>query len=263
MKVSSLLSSLAFAGSLVLATATADTTASRQVTKRNLDADNAIAIDAASVVDSLVKAAPLERRTDEGFRHGDGDEDWDGPGDGCPRRFHRNRFGRCVPNRGGGGCWRGYRRNRWGFCVPDRGDYDDDDWRGGPRGGHCPRDFSPSGRGDDGFSLDFDGNGPPDWVPDGWAYFGREIGWAPYSGWIPSPTWRPPVVFLKIVVRVTWWTPSSGWISYWTTRWQWFDIEIPDRWNFSPRRRGGGGGGGCRGGCKRGIERNQRKVLKA
>ncbi|GAA5883290.1 hypothetical protein JCM8547_003935, partial [Rhodosporidiobolus lusitaniae] len=111
--------------------------------------------------------------------------------------------GVCVRNGGRGGCRWGYRRSRFGFCIPDRNDFDSDDWRGGPNDGNCPRDFSPNGSGTDGFSLDFDGNGPPEWVPQGWAYFGEEIGWAPFAGWVPvSASWRPPTVFVQVWVRV-------------------------------------------------------------
>ncbi|GAA5919954.1 hypothetical protein JCM6882_000224, partial [Rhodosporidiobolus microsporus] len=251
MKVSLLLSALAFTGSLLAHPASSGTTG--ELTRRhiNLDVDPPVG----DVLDTVNNAADLantagglDKRCDE-CEDGDGDDDW------CPRRFHRNRFGVCVRNRGWSGCRWGYRRNRWGFCVRDVRDYDDDsddydrDWRGGgwrPSKGWCPKDFTPDGSGHDGFPFDPFGNGPPSWVPSGWLYYGEIIGWAPYAGWVPRTGWAPPVVFLKIVVKVVWWTPSRDWCDYYSTpgRWRWWDYKIPSHWRWSPRRGGQGGGSG-------------------
>ncbi|GAA5836879.1 hypothetical protein JCM11251_005812 [Rhodosporidiobolus azoricus] len=177
----------------------------------------------------------------------DGDDDGDWKKDVCPRRFHRNRHGKCVRNHGYGGCHYGYRRNRYGFCIRDHRDYDGDNdydraWRHKswtPRKGWCPRDYKPSGSGHDGYPFDYHGNGPPSWVPDGWAYFGSQIGWAPYKGWAPSRSWKPPVIFLKIVIKVVWWSPSREWCDYYSNRWhkQYSSYQIPSHWHWKPNRR--------------------------
>ncbi|GAA5854034.1 hypothetical protein JCM9279_003772 [Rhodotorula babjevae] len=130
-------------------------------------------------------------------RHGDDIRD------GCPRRYHRNRHDRCVPNQGSGGCMRGYRRNSKGICV--RIDIEVDvKVELGSRHGKCPRHWRPNGHGKDGWSFDEHGRGPPSWCPPGWAYFGRKHGWAPYHGWVPPRHWRPIEVFIRIWIRITW-----------------------------------------------------------
>ncbi|TNY19243.1 hypothetical protein DMC30DRAFT_418061 [Rhodotorula diobovata] len=152
--------------------------------------------------------------------------------DGCPRRYHRDRHHRCVPNDGEGGCMRGYHRNRKGICV--RIDVEVDvDVEVGPRRGRCPRHWRPNGHGNDGWAFDEHGRGPPSWSPPGWAYFGRSHGWAPYRGWVPPRRWRPVEVFVRIWIRVTWWVPPREWCNYWSSRWSrgW---SVPAHWGWHP-----------------------------
>ncbi|GAA5882506.1 hypothetical protein JCM8547_006307, partial [Rhodosporidiobolus lusitaniae] len=69
-----------------------------------------------------------------------------------------------------------------------------------------------------------------------WAYFGEEIGWAPFAGWVPvSASWRPPTVFVQVWVRVSWWTPPEDWRDFFSTRWTFGDC--PSFWNWQPRGR--------------------------
>ncbi|GAA5898781.1 hypothetical protein JCM6882_003997 [Rhodosporidiobolus microsporus] len=76
------------------------------------------------------------------------------------------------------------------------------------------RSWKCNGSGKDGWSVDIYGNGRPSWVPSsGWAYFGVEIGWAPIAGWSCSSSFELPSVFVKTCGKVTWWKPSSGWLS--------------------------------------------------
>ncbi|GAA6001805.1 uncharacterized protein JCM10292_005917 [Rhodotorula paludigena] len=175
--------------------------------------------------------------------------------DGCPRRYHRYR-GRCYPNKGHGGCWRGYRRDRRGICRRVRVDIDIDidinvdghgrkggRWLGNIKPGRCPHDWQPNGAprsGNDGWSFDSYGHGPPSWAPAGWAYFGRSYGWAPVRGWMPKGGWRPSDVFIRIWIRITWWVPPREWCHYWFGRWpgSW---KVPSHWNWHPKSGGGGG----------------------
>ncbi|GAA5898840.1 hypothetical protein JCM6882_004011 [Rhodosporidiobolus microsporus] len=170
------------------------------------------------------------------YGYGDYKKDW------CPRRFYRSRHGKCVRNHGYGGCRWGYRRNKWGFCIRDHRDYDSDDdydrdWRDDswkPRTGWCPRDYKY-----DGYPFDYNGHGPPSWVPSGWLYYGESIGWAPYKGRVSPPSWKPPVVFLKIVIKISWWwSPSRDWCDYYSRpgKWSWWDYKIPSHWRFEPKR---------------------------
>ncbi|GAA5914150.1 hypothetical protein JCM8208_003919 [Rhodotorula glutinis] len=162
-------------------------------------------------------------------RHGDDIRD------GCPRRYHRNRHDRCVPNQGSGGCMRGYRRNRKGICI--RIDIEVDvEVEVGPRHGKCPRHWRPNGHGIDGWAFDEHGRGPPSSCPPGWAYFGRKHGWAPYRGWVPPRHWRPIEIFIRIWIRITWWVPPREWCSYWSSRWVdgW---SVPAHWSWHPAKR--------------------------
>ncbi|GAA5898814.1 hypothetical protein JCM6882_004005 [Rhodosporidiobolus microsporus] len=175
-----------------------------------------------------------------GYGYSDYRKDW------CPRRFYRSRYGKCVRNHGYGGCRWGYRRNKWGFCIRDHRDYDSDDdydhdWRDDswkPRTGWCPRGYKYDGSGHDGYPFDHNGHGPPSWVPSGWLYYGESIGWAPYKGWVSPPSWKPPVMFLKVVIKISWWTPSRDWCDYHSRpgKWNWWDYKIPSHWRFEPRR---------------------------
>ncbi|BGP18932.1 hypothetical protein JCM10213_005481 [Rhodosporidiobolus nylandii] len=103
-------------------------------------------------------------------------------------------------------------------------------------------DYQPDNSGF-GYGVDYNGQGPPSWCPHDWQWFGRCIGWAPYTGWRPDPRWSPPVFFIKIWVKVTWWTPPSDWRRYHYNRWQpsWYRWPIPFHWGWLPKplHRGG------------------------
>ncbi|GAA6059646.1 hypothetical protein JCM10212_004149 [Sporobolomyces blumeae] len=88
-----------------------------------------------------------------------------------------------------------------------------------------------NGSGKDGFSVDIHGNGRPSWVPSsGWAYFGVEIGWAPTASWSCGSSWSIPSQFESSCGKVTWWTPSSTWIS--RHRNTHFDFSLPSHWGI-------------------------------
>ncbi|GAA6021884.1 hypothetical protein JCM10207_004533 [Rhodosporidiobolus poonsookiae] len=154
----------------------------------------------------------------------------------CYRRYHHDGYGKCYPNYGHGGCRFGEYRGRRGYCSRHR--YEDDDYYGGFKKGFPHRNWKYDDDSGHGYSYDHDGNGPPDWCPDGWQYYGRDIGWAPYKGWQPPHNWKPPVVFLKVIVKITWWSPPKDWCDYWQNKWEWYDYKIPSWWDFSPSKGG-------------------------
>ncbi|GAA5898879.1 hypothetical protein JCM6882_004021 [Rhodosporidiobolus microsporus] len=103
--------------------------------------------------------------------------------------------------------------------------------------------YRPDGSGR-GYGVDWRGRGRPDYVPDDWHYFGRQIGWAPYRGWRPrSPRWEPPDVFIKIWIEVKWWSPPDYWKRYYYDHWHrdWYRYKVPHHWDWKPRPRGDGG----------------------
>ncbi|GAA6021893.1 hypothetical protein JCM10207_004536 [Rhodosporidiobolus poonsookiae] len=141
-----------------------------------------------------------------------------------------------APNYGHDGCPFGEYRGRHGYCSRHR--YEDDDYYGGFKKGFPHKNWKYGDDSGHGYSYDHDGNGPPDWCPDGWQYYGRDIGWAPYKGWQPPHKWKPPVVFLKVIVKITWWSPPKDWCDFWQNKWEWYDYKIPSWWDFSPRKGG-------------------------
>ncbi|BGP18879.1 hypothetical protein JCM10213_008285 [Rhodosporidiobolus nylandii] len=94
-----------------------------------------------------------------------------------------------------------------------------------------------------GYGVDYRGQGPPSWCPHDWQWYGRSIGWAPYAGWRPDPRWSPPVVFIKIWVQVSWWTPPTDWCKYYRNRWpsSWYHYPIPSHWGWHPNPYRSGG----------------------
>ncbi|GAA5863899.1 hypothetical protein JCM8547_005273 [Rhodosporidiobolus lusitaniae] len=70
-----------------------------------------------------------------------------------------------------------------------------------------------SGSGNDGWEVDYQGKSCPSKYPSGWRWFGRTIGWAPPAGWSVSASFEFPSAFISVCDKVTWWKPSSGWLS--------------------------------------------------
>ncbi|GAA5973328.1 hypothetical protein JCM11641_003074 [Rhodosporidiobolus odoratus] len=105
-----------------------------------------------------------------------------------------------------------------------------------PRSGTPSRGFSPDSSGQ-GYGVDYRGQGRPSWCPRDWQYYGRDIGWAPYRGWQPPRGWKPPVIFIRIWIKVTWWSPPGYWRNYWFNRWDrsWYRYGIPVHWGWRPR----------------------------
>ncbi|GAA5914509.1 uncharacterized protein JCM6883_003187 [Sporobolomyces salmoneus] len=68
-----------------------------------------------------------------------------------------------------------------------------------------------NGRGNDGYSVDCYGNSRPHSIPQGWAWFGVEIGWAPTASWSCSSNYKFSTDFLSKAHLVTWFTPSLSW----------------------------------------------------
>ncbi|GAA5863950.1 hypothetical protein JCM8547_005291 [Rhodosporidiobolus lusitaniae] len=97
-----------------------------------------------------------------------------------------------------------------------------------------------SGRG---YGVDSSGHRHPGGIPDGWRWYGRQIGWAPYRGWRPPPRWEPPTVFIRIWIRVRWWSPPDYWRSYWHDRWHddWYRYGVPSHWGWRPKNPRGNG----------------------
>lgn len=73
------------------------------------------------------------------------------------------------------------------------------------------REWRCNGRGNDGYQYDCYGNSRPRNIPQGWAYFGLEVGWAPTSSWSCSSHYKFSAEFLSRAHLVTWWTPSLAW----------------------------------------------------
>ncbi|GAA5871889.1 hypothetical protein JCM8547_003297 [Rhodosporidiobolus lusitaniae] len=104
-------------------------------------------------------------------------------------------------------------------------------------------DWSPDDSGY-GYGVDYRGYGPPSWCGKGWQWFGREIGWAPYKGWRPQPHWEPPAIFVRVWVKVSWWSPPKPWCDYWHNRYHddWYRYGVPSHWGgWKPRGYGRGG----------------------
>ncbi|GAA5882439.1 hypothetical protein JCM8547_003543 [Rhodosporidiobolus lusitaniae] len=96
-----------------------------------------------------------------------------------------------------------------------------------------------------GYGVDYRGYGPPSWCGKGWQWFGRDIGWAPYKGWRPEPHWEPPTIFVRVWVKVSWWSPPKPWCDYWSSRYHhdWYRYGVPSHWGgWKPRGYGHGGG---------------------
>ncbi|GAA5872469.1 hypothetical protein JCM8547_006924 [Rhodosporidiobolus lusitaniae] len=89
------------------------------------------------------------------------------------------------------------------------------------RGGQPPREkgtpsdsFQPDDPGR-GYDVDSSGHGHPGGIPDGWRWYGRQL--APYRGWRPPPRWEPPFVFIRVWIKVRWWS-AYGVPSHWGWR---------------------------------------------
>ncbi|GAA6025520.1 hypothetical protein JCM10207_004101 [Rhodosporidiobolus poonsookiae] len=106
-----------------------------------------------------------------------------------------------------------------------------------PRPGRPDRNYRADGSGR-GYGVDFVGNRRPRRYPDGWQWFGRDIGWAPYRGWRPDRRWRPDII-IRIMIKVRWWSPPKDWKQYWYSRWEcdWYRYDIPRWWDWRPRPR--------------------------
>ncbi|GAA6042833.1 hypothetical protein JCM8097_004451 [Rhodosporidiobolus ruineniae] len=102
-----------------------------------------------------------------------------------------------------------------------------------------------------GYGVDWNGHGPPSWCPDGWQWYGRDIGWAPYRGWQPPHNWQPSVIIIRIFIKISWWcksrsssspSPPSYACNYWCNHWDrdYYRYGIPQ----PPRNYPGGGRGG-------------------
>ncbi|GAA6042647.1 hypothetical protein JCM8097_008266 [Rhodosporidiobolus ruineniae] len=78
-----------------------------------------------------------------------------------------------------------------------------------------------------------------DYSPDG---YGRDIGWAPYRGWQPPRDWTPSAIFVRVAVKVSWWSPPSYCRNYWSNHWDndYYRYGIPKHWNWRPRNYNGG-----------------------
>ncbi|GAA6025522.1 hypothetical protein JCM10207_004103 [Rhodosporidiobolus poonsookiae] len=134
-------------------------------------------------------------------------------------------------------------------ALDKRGEHDDKGGGGGGddvrikinirvRQGRPGRNYRPDGSGR-GYGMDWRGHGRPNWCPDDWHYFGRDVGWAPYRGWRPNRRWEPNDVVIKIIIRIRWWSPPNYWRQYWYSRWKcgWYKYDIPDWWDWHPRRK--------------------------
>ncbi|GAA6042836.1 hypothetical protein JCM8097_004452 [Rhodosporidiobolus ruineniae] len=97
-----------------------------------------------------------------------------------------------------------------------------------------------------GYGVDWNGHGPPSWCPDGWQWYGRNIGWAPYRGWQPPHNWQPSVIIIRIFNKISWWSPPAYARNYWYSHWDrdYYRYGIPRHWNWRPRNYPGGGRGG-------------------
>ncbi|GAA5898785.1 hypothetical protein JCM6882_003998 [Rhodosporidiobolus microsporus] len=72
-------------------------------------------------------------------------------------------------------------------------------------------DFKCDGSGEDGFDLDFNGNGRPDWTEVGWRWYGKDVGFQPCKGWeLPSSSWKPSRSW--DARGATWWAPNRTWV---------------------------------------------------
>ncbi|BGO89097.1 hypothetical protein NBRC10512_003842 [Rhodotorula toruloides] len=82
-----------------------------------------------------------------------------------------------------------------------------------------------SGSGDDGWDVDWQGNGCPSHLPSGWKWWGVSIGWGPSKGWDCGSNWTPSPAEVDSCSKTQWWTPPpslqlpsgvecpAGWIS--------------------------------------------------
>ncbi|GAA5881520.1 hypothetical protein JCM8547_003807 [Rhodosporidiobolus lusitaniae] len=104
------------------------------------------------------------------------------------------------------------------------------------RQGRPSQDFDPSDDGR-GYEVDYQGHGRPRGIPRSWYWYGREIGWAPYPGWRPPPRWEPPFVFIRVWLKVRWWSPPDYWRRYWYSRWHddWYRYGVPTHWGWRPK----------------------------
>ncbi|GAA5880499.1 hypothetical protein JCM8547_008345 [Rhodosporidiobolus lusitaniae] len=88
-----------------------------------------------------------------------------------------------------------------------------------------------------GYGVDYRGRKKPRYYPDGWQYFGRDIGWAPYKGWRPRERWEPVEIFIRIMIRVDWWSPPDYWKKYWYSRYprSYYKYGFPSHWDWKPK----------------------------
>ncbi|BGO97285.1 Proteophosphoglycan ppg4 [Rhodotorula toruloides ATCC 204091] len=67
-----------------------------------------------------------------------------------------------------------------------------------------------SGSGNDGWDVDWQGNGCPSHLPSGWKWWGVSIGWGPSKGWDCGSKWTPSPVEVDSCSRTKWWTPPPS-----------------------------------------------------
>ncbi|ORY92527.1 hypothetical protein BCR35DRAFT_348913 [Leucosporidium creatinivorum] len=99
-----------------------------------------------------------------------------------------------------------------------------------------PRGWTCDGTGNDGWTVDYDGNTLP-YPDDGyltnsngqWLFFGDGHGWLPSEPWnIPYDTWTVPEGFSNYDVNLaTWWVPASSWHypAEWTVPSFWIELD--------------------------------------
>uniref|UniRef100_A0A0K3CFY1 BY PROTMAP: gi/342321509/gb/EGU13442.1/ Proteophosphoglycan ppg4 [Rhodotorula glutinis ATCC 204091] n=1 Tax=Rhodotorula toruloides TaxID=5286 RepID=A0A0K3CFY1_RHOTO len=67
-----------------------------------------------------------------------------------------------------------------------------------------------SGSGNDGWDVDWQGNGCPSHLPSGWKWWGVSIGWGPSKGWNCGSNWTPSPVEVDSCSKTKWWTPPPS-----------------------------------------------------
>ncbi|KAK4702150.1 hypothetical protein P7C70_g4071, partial [Phenoliferia sp. Uapishka_3] len=76
----------------------------------------------------------------------------------------------------------------------------------------CPSTFVCNGSGNDGYTHDIYGNGPPTGCDaNNWRYYGVAAGWLPIPGFVPSATWIAPSWFSGSCSKAKWWVAPSSW----------------------------------------------------
>ncbi|GAA6064294.1 hypothetical protein JCM10212_000728 [Sporobolomyces blumeae] len=86
--------------------------------------------------------------------------------------------------------------------------------------------------GNDGWNVDYNGNGRPSWCPEGWLWYGSTIGWAPPSGWSCAPSFQLPSQWLPKASSCTWWSPPDAWKQ--ANGGKDYGISLPSFWKLGP-----------------------------